>query len=214
MNPAWIEHQSAVSSSRRDFLRVAAAGTLGGGLLIGFGLPARAETGNGVHSDAPFAPNAFLRIDRAGKVTFVMPVIEMGQGTYTSIPMLIAEELEVDVDSVAIEHSPPDDKVYVNPLIGAQVTGASTAIRGTYVPLRRAGATARVMLVAAAASAGTSMQSTCRAQNGMVVHGPDRSPARLRPARRCRRETAGTRERRTQGTARLQADRNAASAPR
>ncbi len=99
MNPAWIEHQSAVSSSRRDFLRVAATGTLGGGLLLGFGLPARGrDRATGVHSDAPFAPNAFLRIDRAGKVTFVMPVIEMGQGTYTSLPMLIAEELEVDVD--------------------------------------------------------------------------------------------------------------------
>ena len=75
----------------------------------------------------------------------------MGQGTYTSLPMLIAEELEVDVDKVAIEHSPPDDKLYVNPLIGCQITGASTAIRGMYVPLRRAGATARVMLVTAAA---------------------------------------------------------------
>src|SRR5690349_24329771 len=102
-------------------------------------------------TDAPFAPNAFLRIDRAGKVTFVMPVVEMGQGTYTSLPMLIAEELEVDVDKVAIEHSPPDDKIYNNPLIGVQMTGGSTAVRGTYLPLRRAGATARVMLVTAAA---------------------------------------------------------------
>jgi len=80
-----------------------------------------------------------------------MPMIEMGQGTYTSLPMLIAEELEVDVDKVAIEHSPPDDKVYANPLIGLQMTGGSTSIRAMYVPLRRAGATARVMLEAAAA---------------------------------------------------------------
>ena len=78
-------------------------------------------------------------------------MIEMGQGTYTSLPMLIAEELEVDVDKVAVEHSPADDKVYVNPLIGIQMTGGSTAIRAMYVPLRRAGATARVMLVTAAA---------------------------------------------------------------
>src|SRR5690349_23642600 len=102
-------------------------------------------------TDAPFAPNAFLRIDRAGKVTFVMPVVEMGQGTYTSIPMLIAEELEVDIDKVAIEHSSPDDKVYANPLTGVQLTGGSTSIRGTYVPLRQAGAAARIMLVNAAA---------------------------------------------------------------
>ena len=123
-------------------------------------------------TDAPFAPNAFLRIDRAGKVTFVMPVIEMGQGTYTSMPMLIAEELEVDVDKVAIEHSPPDDKLYANPLIGMQMTGGSTAIRGTYVPLRRAGATARVMLVTAAAQRWNVDPSTCRAENGVVVHAP------------------------------------------
>ena len=91
-----------------------------------------------------------------------MPVIEMGQGTYTSVPMLIAEELEVDVDKVAIEHSPPDDKIYVNPLIGVQMTGGSTAIRGMYIPLRRAGATARAMLVSAAALRWSVKQSTCR----------------------------------------------------
>jgi isoquinoline 1-oxidoreductase beta subunit len=101
-----------------------------------------------------------------------MPVIEMGQGTYTSIPMLIAEELEVDVDKVAIEHSPADDKTYVNPLLGAQMTGASTAIRGTYGPLRNAGATARVMLVTAGAQRWKVDPTTCRAQNGTVLHVP------------------------------------------
>ena len=99
-------------------------------------------------------------------------MIEMGQGTYTSLPMLIAEELEVDVDKVAIEHSPADDKLYVNPLIGIQMTGASTAIRAMYVPLRRAGATARVMLVTAAAQRWKVDPSTCRAENGAVVHAP------------------------------------------
>jgi CO/xanthine dehydrogenase Mo-binding subunit len=160
------------SSSRRDFLKLSAAAAIGGGLLLGFGLPARSEIRDSLTSNAPFAPNAFLRIDRTGNVTFVMPVIEMGQGTYTSIPMLIAEELEVDVDKVAIEHSPPDDKLYANPLIGAQLTGGSTAVRGTYVPLRRAGATARVMLVTAAAQRWKVDPSTCRAENGMVVHAP------------------------------------------
>ncbi|MDM0022308.1 xanthine dehydrogenase family protein molybdopterin-binding subunit [Variovorax saccharolyticus] len=158
--------------SRRHFLAFTATGALGGGMLLGFGLPARGELRDSLTTDAAFAPNAFLRIDRAGVVTFVMPVIEMGQGTYTSIPMLIAEELEVDVDKVAIEHSPPDDKIYVNPLIGVQMTGGSTAIRGTYVPLRRAGATARVMLVTAAAQRWSVDPSSCRAQNGEVVHGP------------------------------------------
>ena len=139
-------------------------------MLLGFGLPARGEIRDSLTADAPFAPNAFLRIDRSGKVTFVMPVIEMGQGTYTSLPMLIAEELEVDVDKVAIEHSPPDDKIYVNPLIGYQMTGGSTAVRGTYEPLRRAGATARVMLVTAAARRWNVDPSTCHAEKGVVVH--------------------------------------------
>jgi isoquinoline 1-oxidoreductase subunit beta len=152
--------------SRRTFLKV----TAGGGLLLGFGIPARGEIRDTLTTDAPFAPNAFLRIDRAGKVTFVSPMIEMGQGTYTSLPMLIAEELEVDVDKVAIEHAPADDKIYVNPLIGVQMTGASTAIRGMYVPLRTAGATARVMLVTAAAQRWKVDPSACRAENGAVIH--------------------------------------------
>ena len=158
------------SPSRRNFLTATSA--IGGGLLLGFGLPARGEVRDTLTTNSPFAPNAFLRIDRTGKVTFVMPVIEMGQGTYTSLPMLIAEELEVDVDKVVIEHSPPDDKVYANPLIGAQLTGGSTSIRSTYVPLRRAGATARVMLVTAAAQRWNVAPSTCRAQKGVVVHAP------------------------------------------
>ena len=170
MNTGLIGTEDIASPSRRTFLTATAA--LGGGLLLGFGLPARGEVRDRFTTDAPFAPDAFLRIDRAGKVTFVMPVIEMGQGTYTSLPMLIAEELEVDVDTVAIEHSPPDDKVYANPLLGAQITGASTAIRGTYVPLRRAGAAARVMLVTAAARRWKVDPSSCRAEKGTVVHVP------------------------------------------
>src|SRR5260221_8832734 len=86
--------------------------------------------------------------------------------------MLIAEEVEVDVDKVAIEDWPPDDKVYCNPLIGIQMAGGATAIRGMYVPLRRAGATARVMLVTAAAQRWKVDPSTCRAENGAVTHAP------------------------------------------
>jgi isoquinoline 1-oxidoreductase subunit beta len=161
-----------VNTSRRNFLKLTATTAIGGGLMLGFGFPVHGQIRDSLTSNAPFAPNAFLRIDRAGKVTFVMPVIEMGQGTYTSIPMLIAEELEVDVDKVVIEHSPPDDKVYANPLLGAQITGSSTAIRGTYIPLRRAGATARVMLVRAAAQRWKVDPASCRAENGVVVHAP------------------------------------------
>lgn len=175
MKPGMTDTPRIAVASRREFLAVTATGALGAlgaGMLLGFSLPARGDIRDSLTTDAAFAPNAFLRIDRAGKVTFVMPVIEMGQGTYTSVPMLIAEELEVDVDKVAIEHSPPDDKIYVNPLIGVQMTGGSTAIRGTYVPLRRAGATARVMLVTAAATRWNVDPSTCHAENGAVVHGP------------------------------------------
>lgn len=158
--------------ARRSFLTIVVSGAVGGGLLVGMAMPARSEVRDSLTTDATFAPNAFLRIDRAGKVTFVMPFIEMGQGTYTSVPMLIAEELEVDVDRVAIEHAPPDDKIYVNPLIGIQMTGGSTAIRGMYLPLRRAGATARVMLITAAASRWNVATASCRAENGAVVHVP------------------------------------------
>ena len=159
-----------VSVSRRDFLKLSVTAAIGGGLMLGFGLSARAAVSDELTADATFAPNAFLRIDRTGKVIFVMPYIEMGQGTYTSIPMLIAEELEVDVNQVVIEHSPPDDKVYVNPLIGIQMTGGSTAIRGSYVRLRQAGATARVMLVNAAAQRWNVDASDCSAETGVVIH--------------------------------------------
>jgi isoquinoline 1-oxidoreductase beta subunit len=170
MNRAFTHDQDLDSPSRRSFLAV--TGAVGGGLLLAIALPTRGEIRDTLTTDAPFAPNAFLRIDREGKVTFVMPMIEMGEGTYTSLPMLIAEELEVDVDQVTIEHSPADDKVYINPIVGIQMTGASTAIRSMYVPLRHAGATARVMLLAAAAQQWQVDPSTCRAENGRVVHAP------------------------------------------
>lgn len=160
-----------MNTTRRDFLKLTASAAAGGGFVLAFGLPARGEIRDTLATNAPFAPNAFLRIDRTGTVTFVMPYIEMGQGTYTSIPMLIAEELEVDLDQVRLEHAPADDKVYVNPLIGVQATGASTAIRGGYLPLRRAGATARAMLVTAAAQRWKTEPSACRAEKGAVVHG-------------------------------------------
>ena len=123
----------------------------GGGLLLSLSLPAL--TGNADAADATnFAPNAFIRIEGDGQVVLTMPYVEMGQGTYTSIPMLIAEELEVDPSQVQLEHAPPNEKLYGNPLLGGiQGTGNSNAIRGAWQPLRRAGAIARTMLVSAAA---------------------------------------------------------------
>jgi len=120
-----------------------------------------------------FAPNAFIRIERDGRIVLTMPYVEMGQGTYTSIPMLIAEELEVDLKQVQVEHAPPNEKQYGNPLLGGvQATGNSNAVRAAWQPLRQAGATARSMLVAAAAKRWNVDPVSCRAQNGEVLHAP------------------------------------------
>src|SRR5215472_14905689 len=99
-----------------------------------------------------------------------MPYVEMGQGTYTSISMLIAEELEVDLKQVQVEHAPPNEKLYANPLLGVQATGNSDAIRGAWQPLRQAGAAARAMLVSAAAKRWNVDVASCRAQSGEVLH--------------------------------------------
>src|SRR4051794_691301 len=133
---------------RRSFLKVSAAAT--GGMLLSFHFPGDATAADKTSTDV-FAPNAFVRIDRDGGIALIMPQVEMGQGTYTAMSMLIAEELDVDLAQVRPEHAPPDDKLYGNRLIGFQATGGSTSVRATWEPLRRAGATARAMLVMAAA---------------------------------------------------------------
>ena len=102
-------------------------------------------------------------------ITLVMPQVEMGQGTYTSMPMLIAEELEVDLTKVSLEAAPADEKLYANPLIGFQVTGGSTSVMGFWEPLRRAGATARVMLIEAAATQWNVDAASCHAEKGEVI---------------------------------------------
>jgi isoquinoline 1-oxidoreductase subunit beta len=100
----------------------------------------------------------------------IVAQVEMGQGTYTSMPMLLVEELEVGLDQVQIEHAPPDDKLYGLPGFGFQFTGASTSVKLLYEPMRRAGAAARSMLVAAAAQAWTVDIASCRAREGVVSH--------------------------------------------
>jgi isoquinoline 1-oxidoreductase subunit beta len=167
-----ISHTS--QTRRQDFSRrtILKAGAVGGGLLLGFQLRSIIATAAEPGDDAVFAPNAFVRIGRDGKVTMIMPQVEMGQDTYTSMPMLIAEELEVDLDQVGLEPAPPNDRLYANPLLGLQATGGSTSIRAMWVPLRRAGAAARVMLIAAAARIWKVDPAACRAEKGEVVHGP------------------------------------------
>src|SRR5712664_4543996 len=159
--------------SRRQFLTAGAAA--GGGLLLGWYFDAVPGPLAAVAKAAPssvFAPNAFIRIGRDGRVTIIVAQVEMGQGTYTSMPMLLAEELEVGLDQVQIEHAPPDDKLYGLPGFGFQFTGASTSVRLLYEPLRRAGAAARSMLVAAAAQTWNVDAASCRARKGVVTHTP------------------------------------------
>jgi isoquinoline 1-oxidoreductase beta subunit len=160
---------SANDVSRRSFLQASAAA--GGGLMLSLRLPFPVAAAGAADTDA-FVPNAFVRIDRDGQVILTMPYVEMGQGTYTSIPMLIAEELEVELSQVRLEHAPPNEKLYANPLLGVQATGNSDSIRGAWQPLRQAGAAARAMLVSAAAKRWNVDPASCRAQSGEVVHAP------------------------------------------
>ena len=160
----------SIGISRRAFLVTTAAA--GGGMLVGFYLPQLGRAGAAPTSADLFAPNAFVRIGRDDSVTLVMPQVEMGQGTYTSMSMLIAEELEVDLSQVTLEAAPPNDKLYANPLLGFQVTGGSTSVMAMWEPLRRAGAVARVMLIAAAAAEWNVDPSSCHAEHGEVIHPP------------------------------------------
>src|SRR4030081_820083 len=165
---AWLS--SANGLSRRAFLQAGAAA--GGGLMLSLSLPFANSEAEAAGAGG-FAPKAFVRIGSDGQVVLIMPYVEMGQGTYTSIPMLIAEELEVDLNQVRLEHAPPNEKLYGNPLLGGiQATGNSNAIRAAWQPLRQAGATARTMLIAAAAKRWKVDPASCRAQSGEVLHPP------------------------------------------
>jgi isoquinoline 1-oxidoreductase beta subunit len=155
--------------SRRALL----TGGLAGGFLLAFHLPVRAVN-EPVQppdvTDGKFAPNAFIRIDNAGKTTLVMPQVEMGQGVYTAVAMILAEELDADFAQLTLEHAPPNDKLYGNPTFGLQVTGNSNSIRAFWKPLREAGAGARAMLVQAAAREWQVEPASCTTANGEVTH--------------------------------------------
>ncbi|MGK6310629.1 molybdopterin cofactor-binding domain-containing protein [Variovorax sp. DT-64] len=149
-------------TTRRRFLKGGAAGAL----VIGFTLPlpTRLEA-----ASAPFAPNAFLRVGADGVVTVVCPAAEMGQGVLTALPMLVAEELDADWSRVRVEQAPAD-KAYENPVFNTQLTGGSTSVRGMWEPMRKAGAAAREMLVAAAAARWKVDAADCRTEAGKVIH--------------------------------------------
>jgi isoquinoline 1-oxidoreductase beta subunit len=165
------EKESApVSSKRRSVLKAGAVA--GGSLLFGFSLfgcekkdagqsgdrkepPSEKAVGQAATNMSGQTPglanDAFIRIDRDGIVTLIMPKVEMGQGTFTSISQLLAEELGADLNKVKLEQAPANNSLYADPLLGGQVTGGSTSIRGAWKPLREAGAKVRTVLVQAAA---------------------------------------------------------------
>ena len=153
--------------------RAVLAGGLAGGFVFAFHVPVRAVDEPVQPPDdttGKFAPNAFIRIDHSGRTTLVMPQVEMGQGTYTSISMILAEELDADFARVAVEHAPPSDKLYANPIFGIQVTGNSNSVRAFWKPLRNAGASARAMLVQAAAQQWQVDPASCTTAKGEVLH--------------------------------------------
>jgi len=153
---------------RRNFMKAGA--TLAGTLVIDVAIPVSELPVLAQTAPAPFAPNAFIRIDRQNVVTLVMPMAEMGQGVYTAMAMLLAEELEVGLDQVRLEHAPADDALYANSLLQSQTVGNSTTIRAFWTPLRQAGAAARTVLIAAAAQRWAVDAASCHAERGAVVH--------------------------------------------
>src|SRR5690242_2207341 len=149
--------------SRRGFLT---AGVVGGtGLVIGFYLKHNSNARRSGVGEA-FSPNAYLKITPDNKITVVVARSEMGQGVRTALPMILAEELDADWKTIRIEQAG------ASTLFGDQSTGGSASVRTTWDPMRKAGATAREMLISAAALQWSVGRDTCKAENGAVIHTP------------------------------------------
>jgi isoquinoline 1-oxidoreductase beta subunit len=178
-----------ISTSRRNVIKAGAVA--GGGLLFGFSLfgcdrgtgqnaqndrkeppPEKAvgEAATAASEPAGLAHDAFIRIDREGIVTLIIHKVEMGQGTFTSMPMLLAEELGADLSKVKLEQAPADNSLYADPMLGGQVTGGSTSVRGAWKPLREAGAKVRTVLVQAAAKNWGVAEADLKVVGGTVRH--------------------------------------------
>lgn len=158
--------------ARRRFLKMTAL--VGGGFALGVTLDAchhRAAPAGTTVESPPFVPNAWVRITPDDVVTIVIDKSEMGQGVWTSMPMLVAEELDADWQRIRLEQAPAAE-VYKNPKLGLEATGGSTSVASSYLPLRTAGAAARMMLVAAAAEQWKVPADAIQTRNG-VLHGPD-----------------------------------------
>lgn len=157
------ETRDAASPTRRHFIKT--IGALAGGLVVGVAL----DDSSSAAAPAKFVPDAFITIGTDDSVTLTMARVEMGQGAYTALAMLIAEELEVELSQVVVRHAPPDNASYGGPTHD-QRTGGSRTVRTLSIPMRRAGAAARTVLIRAAASRWLVNPLSCRAEGGSVFH--------------------------------------------
>lgn len=156
------------NASRRNFLKTTAV--VGGGLLLGFHMPAFARNNRfGITDITSFTPNAFIRIGTDDIITVIVNHSEMGQGAYTSLPMLVADELDADWSKIRFE-SAPVDPVYNHPGFGMQGTGGSTSTWVEWDRFRNAGAAGRYMLVQAAAQTWGVDAAACKTEKGFVIH--------------------------------------------
>src|SRR5215471_443830 len=152
--------------NRRTFLKVSAAG---GAFLIGGYVPGLRESST-VEAAGVFEPNVWVKIGSDDSVTIMLSMLEMGQGVMTSMPMLVAEELDIDWNKIKTEWAPADPK-YGNPNFGGmQLTAGSNSVRGMWKLLRESGAAARAMLVTAAAQTLGVPESSLTTETGEVVH--------------------------------------------
>ena len=158
-----------MTTSRRNFLKTSAVSSLAtSGFFFGI-----AMTGSPLQAAGTvYTPNAWVHIADNNTITLLSARSEMGQGVYTSMPMLIAEELNVDFKTIKVAIAPPNAKLYGNPLLGGpQLTGGSSSVRDGWEKLRIAGAQVREMLISAAATKWNVDRSTLRAEKGMVIWG-------------------------------------------
>ena len=161
-------------ATRREFLQAGAVASTG--LVIAFVIPGARRFAFAQATEGPsdIAPNAFLRIARDGVVTVLLSHSEMGQGVWTALPMLVAEELDVDASGIRVEHAPAAP-AYAHAVFGLPMTGGSSSTWSEFDRYRKAGATARALLVAAAAKRFGVPASACRTENGFVVAGEQRA---------------------------------------
>src|SRR3984957_12025084 len=156
------------SVGRREFIRTGAA--IGGGLLVSWYAPLPGGPSSPLAAEEKdFALNAFVRIGSDESVTVISAHSEMGQGIYTSLPMLLNEELQADWSKIRVEAAPVD-KVYNHPVFGVQMTGGSTTSPAEWERYRKMGALARTMLVTAAAQQWNVDAASCHVAKGVVLH--------------------------------------------